>query len=25
LNGDGKADFEIRVDINTLVKGDFIL
>jgi serralysin len=25
VNGDGKADFEIRVDIGSLVKGDFVL
>ncbi|MBM3543113.1 MAG: calcium-binding protein [Alphaproteobacteria bacterium] len=25
VNGDGKVDFEIRVDVGSLVKGDFIL
>jgi len=25
VNGDGKADFEIHVNVNNLVKGDFIL
>jgi len=25
VNGDGKADFEIRVDVNKLSGGDFIL